>query len=137
MFKLPPKRLKAGDELVVAWLNSIRDAAVEGSISHLGVGLKGSPTPNGWSIGLDVVFGGVFFCQTPSTSSWGATGSWPNLTAGSFTADVYQANGSKLALATTAATIYNWFPSTPANSKIALVLPDGSGAYVVVSQSCT
>ncbi len=50
--KIPPKRLKPGDELICRWLNAVRDAAVEGSIAALGPGLIGSPTPTGWQVGL-------------------------------------------------------------------------------------
>ncbi len=50
--KLPPKRLKPGDELTVAYMNELRDWAVQGSIMDVGAGLSGTGTPNGWSIGL-------------------------------------------------------------------------------------
>ncbi len=50
--RTPPVRIRPGDELTCAWLNAVRNAAIEGSICDLGPGLKGSPTPNGWSIGL-------------------------------------------------------------------------------------
>ena len=81
--------------------------------------------------------GGAFYCMAPSSGSWGATGTWPTLTPGTFTADVYQANGSTLAKIATAATVNNWYPASPAVSKVIEVAQDGSGAYVTVAQSCT
>ncbi len=80
---------------------------------------------------------GVFYCQAPASGSWGATGTWPSLTPGSFTADVYQANGTSLNLIMSSATIKNWYPASPANSKVIELQPGGSGAYVTVAQSCT
>ncbi len=50
--KVPPRPIKPGDELTTKWLNSVLKAAMEGSIASLGYGLKGSPSPTGWSIGL-------------------------------------------------------------------------------------
>jgi hypothetical protein len=79
---------------------------------------------------------GVFLCIAPSSGSWGATGTWPALTPGSFTADVYQAMGTSLDLVVSGATINNWYPATPAVSKVIEVSQDGSGAYVTVAQSC-
>ena len=136
--KIPPPRIRAGDELTVKWLNAVRDTAVEGSILDLGAGLVGSPTPNGWAIGADVAdTAGIYFCLTPSSGTWGATGSWPTLTAGTFTADVYEAEGSTLTKIATSAAIFNWFPSTPANSKVTMLFLDGTGSFVVGPQSCT
>jgi hypothetical protein len=79
---------------------------------------------------------GAFFCQ-PSSTVGGASGSWPTLTAASFTADVYQSVAGALTLLAAAATIYNEFPAGLAAGKVCNVIPDGSGAYVVVTQSCT
>ncbi len=67
--KIPPLRLKPGDELTTRWLNSVRDAAIEGSISDLGPGLTGSPTPNGWTIGVNERSGGGFWAKTNGTIS--------------------------------------------------------------------
>ena len=48
----PPKRIAAGDELTVAWLNHIRDLLVESRIVSLGPGFTGGPTPSGTILGL-------------------------------------------------------------------------------------
>ncbi len=136
--KVPPKKLKPGDELVCKWLNDVRDSAVEGSIAALGPGLKGSPTSTGWQIGLANLGGGTtgaFYCMSNS-GAWGATGSWPSLTPGSITADVYQALGTDFDLVVSSATIRNWFPASPANAKVLMVFPDGTGDYVAGPQSC-
>lgn len=137
--KVPPPLLKVDDEILVKWLNEVRNWAVQGSIAHLGPGFQATPGANGWSIGLDVsgLVSGVYFCQTPSSGLAGATGTWPTLTAASFTADVYQTVGTAITKIASSATIYNWFPATPATSKVTMVFPDGSGAYVVGPQSCT
>lgn len=78
--------------------------------------------------------GGVYFCLPTALS--GATGSWPSLTPSSQSLTVYQAAGTALTSLGTY-TVYNWFPASPAASKVALVMPDGSGNFVVVDQSCT
>lgn len=83
--------------------------------------------------------GGIFYAITPASGSWGATGTFPSLTAGSFTANVYASGGSgpALTLATSSATVYNWFPASPANSLVIEIFVDGSGNYVTGPQSCT
>jgi hypothetical protein len=80
--------------------------------------------------------GGAFFCL-PSSAVSGATGTWPTLTATSFTADVYQSASGSLTLVASGATIYNEFPAGLAASKVCFCVPDGAGNYVVVTQSCT
>jgi hypothetical protein len=79
---------------------------------------------------------GAYLCMAPSSGSWAATGTWPALTPGSFTATVYSVQGSTIT-SVGSFTVYNWFPSTPANSKVCLVEPDGAGNFVTVTQSCT
>ncbi len=65
---IPPVMLKPGDELTCKWLNDVRRAAVEGSIAHLGPGLVGSPTPNGWSLSTDTGSGrSGFLAKTDGT----------------------------------------------------------------------
>lgn len=79
--------------------------------------------------------GSVFFCL-PTTLS-GASGSWPSPTPGSQTGlTIYQVSGTSITSVGTA-TVYNWYPATPAASKVLMVVPDGSGAFVAVAQSCT
>ena len=77
---------------------------------------------------------GVFFCLP--TTLGGATGSWPSLTPSSQNLTVYMVSGTTISSVGTF-TVYNWYPAAPAASKVLLVLPDGSGNYVAVGQSCT
>jgi hypothetical protein len=79
----------------------------------------------------------IFFCKTPSSGSWGATGSFPSLTPGSFTADVYRAAAGSLSEAKAGATVYNYFPASPAVSKVVEVFSDGQGNFITGPQSCT
>lgn len=80
----------------------------------------------------------VFFCKTPASGSWGATwtGTVPT-TAGDFMADVYAVAGASATLAEAGATVYNWFPSSPPNSRVIEVFSDSSGAYVTGPASCS
>jgi len=72
--------------------------------------------------------GGVFTCPGPTVSTI-ASGA-------SFTSSVSQCQGGSLAVVGSA-TVYNWLPAALVPSKTCIVLPDGTGSYVVVSQSCT
>lgn len=76
---------------------------------------------------------GVFFCLP--TTLGAATGTWPSLTPGSQSLTIYVAQGTTLSSLGTS-TVYNWYPATPAASKVLLVLPDGAGNYVATAQSC-
>ena len=80
--------------------------------------------------------GGAFSCQ-PSALVNGATGTWPAITPVSFTADVYQMKGGVLTLLTAGATCWNGLPASLAAAKVCTLVPDGTGAFVVYSQSCT
>jgi hypothetical protein len=79
---------------------------------------------------------GAFFC-VPSSTVGGATGTWPNLTAVSFTADVYQMTGGAYVKIVAGATNWNGFPASLAASKVCALVADGTGDWVVYSQSCT
>jgi hypothetical protein len=76
---------------------------------------------------------GAFFCLP--TSLGGATGSWPSLTPASQSLTIYQVSSGSLSSIGTA-TVYNFYPSATVASKVLFVVPDGSGGYVAVSQSC-
>ncbi len=66
--RIPPPLIAPGDELTCKWLNAVRQAAVEGSISHLGPGLQGMPTPNGLALSLASTGGnGGFWAKTNGT----------------------------------------------------------------------
>jgi hypothetical protein len=80
--------------------------------------------------------GGSLFAMPGSTVA-AATGTYPTGTPASFTANVYTTAGGTMTLSATGATIYNWFPAALTASKICFVVADGTGDYVVVTQSCT
>jgi hypothetical protein len=124
-------RIKAAEDAIEYLRRLIQDLTVQ-----LRAATQQARTASGGGYGTGGG-GGVFYCRAPSSGSWGATGTWPTLTAGSFTADIYQANGATLAKIATAATVNNWYPASPAVSKVIEVAQDGSGAYVTVAQSCT
>lgn len=80
--------------------------------------------------------GGGNPCYCLPTTLGGATGTWPALTPASESLTVYMVSGTTITSLGTF-TVYNWFPATPAVSLVLLVLPDGAGNYVAVSQSCS
>jgi hypothetical protein len=84
---------------------------------------------------------GAFFAITPSSGSWGATGTFPSLTPGQFTANIYAAGGTTasptLTLVASSANVNNWFPASPVNSKVIEIFVDGAGNYVTGPQSCS
>ena len=90
---------------------------------------------DGWPWFLEGSAGGAYFCLP--TTLGAATGSWPSLTPGSQAGlTVYQASGTSLTSLGTF-TVYNWFPATPAASKVLMVFPDDDGNFVAGPQSCT
>lgn len=90
--------------------------------------------PIGGGSGLSSAY---YVAQTPSSGTWAASGTWPSITPGSFTADIYESVAGALNLVTTGATVYNHFPSSPGTSKRILVEPCGDGTWGVTSESCT
>jgi hypothetical protein len=78
----------------------------------------------------------ALFCQ-PGTTVAGATGAWPALTPASFTADIYQVAGTAITLYLSSATIYNWYAAGLVDAKTVYVVPDGTGSWVAIAQSCT
>jgi hypothetical protein len=80
---------------------------------------------------------GTFYCYAPGSGGpWGSTGTLPSATPGSFTATVYQTSGTTQT-SIGSFTVYNWFPASPATSKMCYVVPDGAGSFVLPTQSCT
>lgn len=80
---------------------------------------------------------GDWYCVTPSSGTWGAT--WTSgapTTPGSFSATVYSVNGTSTASLGTQ-TVYNWFPASPATSKVIKLTQDGGGNFTTGPQSCT
>ena len=127
------QRVKACEdrlEYIIRYLQDLREQiiaaaqAVRTASSSYGLGGVGST-------------GGAFFCYAPSTGGpWGSTGTLPSATPGSFTATVYQIIGATQS-AIGSYTIYNYLPASPVNSKMCILIPDGAGNFVVVTQSCT
>jgi hypothetical protein len=74
-------------------------------------------------------------CQ-PSSNVAGAAGTWPEITAVSFTADVYAMAGSVMVKIAPGATIRNWLAAPLEANKTCWLLQDSSGNFVVISQSC-
>lgn len=106
----------------------IRDLQVD--VGKLKQDQFGNGTPFGGGGGGS----GAFYCLP--TSLAGATGSWPSLTPGSQSLTVYQVvSGALLSLGS--ATVYNFYPSAAAASKVAKVSPVGDGTYALEAQSCT
>lgn len=81
--------------------------------------------------------GQTYFAQTPSSGSWGATGTFPSMTPGSFTADVYRSTSGSLTLVASGATCYCYYPSSPGTSKIITLGSNGDATYSVLAESCT
>ncbi len=103
--RIPPRKFKKGMELTAKWLAEVRDAAVEGSICHLGSGLKGSPTPNGWSIGLANVGRGkpVFLAKTD-----GVITARSGTTLGSGLVFLTSISGTTITVSSDTMTVYNY-----------------------------
>src|ERR1700677_4140611 len=79
----------------------------------------------------------------PSTNCNGATGTFPtgnsngSYEMNSFIANVYQAVNGVLAKIATNATVFNPYGAVVVASKTCEVIPDGTGAYYVMTESCT
>lgn len=81
---------------------------------------------------------GFYVCMAPASGTYAGTWSGSAPTAGSsFTATVYQVSGTGTISSLGTQTVVNWLPATLQNSKACVVIPDGTGDYGVVSQSCT
>jgi hypothetical protein len=133
----PPKKGTPGTELTWAWLNKIR-AWCRSNEVYVGQnsGLTMKKMDCGTFLAVSTPPQGVYICQ-PGTAVSGATGTWPAITPVSFTADVYQVSGANLTLYLASATIYNWYAAGLDDDKTVTVLPDGSGSFVAIAQSCT
>lgn len=132
--KLP--RQVAGQPIAARTINQIAAAAEWACKIRVSAPLDIINTGAGPLIRLAVPPVAVYECQ-PSAAVTGATGTWPSLTPISFTADVYQIANGKLTKVVSGATVWNGLPASLAASKVCYCLADGSGAYVVISQSCT
>ncbi len=132
--KQAPRRLKAGDELIIDWLNALRDAAVEGSISHLGPGISGSPTPNGWSIGVSEVSSRAgFLAKTNGTIS-----ARSGTALGTGSVFLTTISGSTITVTSNTQTVFN-FSSTSggiATATYVWVEEDDAGNYFITAVDC-
>jgi hypothetical protein len=90
-------------------------------------------TPSGGGAPTPTV---ALWCKTPGSVA-AATGSFPTLTASSFTADIYKDAGGTLTLVASSATVRWWYKDTAAASKLVPVLPNGDGTYNALAESCT
>jgi hypothetical protein len=80
---------------------------------------------------------GDWYCLTPASGSWGATWSGSTPTSpGSFSATVYSVSGTTPSSLGTQ-TVYNWFPASPATSKVIKLTMDAGGNFTTGPQSCT
>ncbi len=133
--KVPPRRLKPGDELVCKWLNEVRDAAIEGSIASLGAGLKGSPTPTGWALGVDIHQGTL----RPGVTSSLITARVGN-NMGSGSVDLYTMN-SPPAITSDSETVTAYSISSVAagipSGTYCMVQMDANGNWWITTADCT
>src|SRR5580658_6753618 len=112
--KIPPPKLKLNDELLLDWLNALRDWAVQGSIQFLGPGLAGMPSPNGWSVGLAAVTAASepFLCVTDGIISACSAFSGSTATAGSGTVFVCSVSGTTITKTSQTLSVLNFSTTT-------------------------
>jgi hypothetical protein len=129
-----------GDELRWEWLNALRSLARTNRISlGMNSGLEMVQNEANGTIlrvSLPQEAVGAWYCE-PSSGVTGATGTWPALTAVSFTADVSQQFNGNLTKVASSATIWNGYPASLVANKVCTVRPDGAGDWSVIGQSCT
>ena len=122
MFRFPPPRLKPDDELLLKWLNAVRDLAVENQLAP-GPGIVLTPTPSGMAIGLadaaDTGLEWVGVVQSGGISARSGT------TPGSGSVKLYALVGGVLVDAGQTVTVYSISSTTGG------IL---SGAYIMVAQ---
>ncbi len=80
---------------------------------------------------------GGYFCQ-PSSTIAAATGTWPTITPGTGSYDIYQdQDGSLVKVDGSPYSVVNWYKASVAASKICKVTPNGYGGWDIEAQSCT
>ena len=138
MIHNPPKKLRPKDELTLGWLNRVLAILIRNNI-NLGSdsGLEMNQNEHGTWLRVVSQDPAAAFYANPSGSISGASGSWPNLTPATTTADVYQDQDGKLVKVEANATIQNYYPAATAAAKVLSVIPNGYGMWNVVAQSCT
>lgn len=130
---------KPGSELTWAFLNDLLKMAMGNRVNcgvNSGLSMVRSEGVGTFLRVSQTNQNSVFECM-PSSTVTGAGGTWPAITPVSFTADVYQIAAGILTMVASSATIWNGLPASLAASKVCYCLLDGTGDYVVISQSCT
>jgi hypothetical protein len=80
---------------------------------------------------------GIILCYAQPTGSIdAATGTWPDLTAGTTTADVYQGVSGSLIQIAVDATINNWGPIATTAGAFLYLTSNGDYTFDVIGQSC-
>jgi hypothetical protein len=130
-----PFDVRRGDLITLELLQQLYEGHPTRGIRASG-GIGARQTPDGqiqiWGSATD----GAFFAMPTSTVA-GASGTWPSLTATSFTGDVYRQQNGKLKKVASSQKIWNGLPASLAASKVCTIRPDGAGDWSLVSQSCT
>ncbi len=132
--RIPPQRLKIDDELLLKWLNDVRDWAVQGSIMDVGAGLSGSPTPNGWSIGLGAGIGRAGFLAKTNGTITARSGT----TAGTGSVFLTTFSAPTITVTANTLTVYNFSSTTGgiATATFVWVEQDDAGNYWITAVDC-
>jgi hypothetical protein len=81
---------------------------------------------------------GIILCYAQPASSIGAaTGTWPDLTAGSGTGDVFQGVSRKLVQVGASATLLNWGTVATTAGYRLILTSNGDGTFDILGQWCT
>ncbi len=133
--KIPPPKLKPGDEITVAYLNALRDWAVQGSIMNVGAGLSGTGTPNGWNIGLSDNLPGRsgFLAKTNGTIT-----ARSGTTLGTGSVFLTTVSGSTITVLSDTATVANFSSTTGgiATATYVWVEEDDTGNLFITAVDC-
>jgi hypothetical protein len=78
----------------------------------------------------------VYFCS-PTSAVLGSTGTWPNITPASFSADIYQAQRGTLVKLVAGGKVFNWYAASLVATKVVTVSDNRDGSFSVIAQSCT
>lgn len=81
--------------------------------------------------------GTAFWCKSPGGGVAAATGTWPSLTAATFTADVYFDSAGTQTLYASGATIRWWYKDADPGNRLMPLTPNGDGTYDGIADSCT
>jgi hypothetical protein len=130
------RRVSPGDPINANDWNELIDFVQRNALDvGQSAGLNMRQTPYGTSLAVVDQKSYPYLCQ-PSSAVSGAAGTWPNITAVSFTADVYTVSGSTMNKFASDATIFTWLAAPLVANKTCWLLQDSSGNFVVIDQSC-